>query len=37
VVTFKRRGENLTSPWLWALPQHEPPDAERQEKEEKGR
>jgi DNA polymerase len=28
VRSFKRRGENLTSPWLWALPQHVPPDVE---------
>jgi DNA polymerase len=31
VKAFKRSGENLTSPWLWALPQHIPPDAEEGE------
>jgi DNA polymerase len=25
---FKRRGENLNSPWMWALPEHVPADAE---------
>jgi putative DNA primase/helicase len=26
-VAFKRRGENLSSPWLWALPKDVPEDA----------
>ena len=26
--SFKRRGENLNSPWMWALPEHIPADAE---------
>lgn len=26
--TFKRRGENLDSPWMWAMPEHVPADAE---------
>lgn len=26
--SFKRRGENLDSPWMWALPEHIPTDAE---------
>jgi hypothetical protein len=27
-VTFKRRGGNVISPWLWALPEHVPDDVE---------
>ena len=27
-ATFKRRGENVNSPWMWALPEHVPADAE---------
>jgi hypothetical protein len=27
-VTFKRRGHNLNSPWLWSLSEHVPADAE---------
>ena len=30
-VTFKRRGGNVISPWLWALPEHVPDDVEREE------
>jgi putative DNA primase/helicase len=26
VVVFKRRGEHLSSPWLWAMPEHVPSD-----------
>ena len=26
-IAFKRRGENLNSPWLWAMPKHAPPRA----------
>ena len=27
-ISFKRRGENLSSPWMWCLPEHKPADAE---------
>ena len=27
-AAFKRRGENVISPWLWSLPENVPPDAE---------
>ena len=30
-VTFKRRGGNVISPWLWALPEHVPDDVERED------
>jgi hypothetical protein len=30
-VAFKRRGENLSSPWLWAMPENVPPDVEVEE------
>jgi hypothetical protein len=30
VVAFKKRGEGLDAPWMWALPQHAPPEAERE-------
>ncbi|MGA7208720.1 MAG: hypothetical protein WBX78_07495, partial [Pseudolabrys sp.] len=30
VVAFKMREEGLSSPWAWALPQHVPPEAERE-------
>jgi DNA polymerase bacteriophage-type len=30
-VTFKRRGGNVISPWLWALPEYVPDDVEREE------
>jgi hypothetical protein len=30
VKAFKRRGANLDSPWMWALPQHVPPDVEEE-------
>jgi DNA polymerase len=34
-VAFKRRGEKLDSPWMWALPEHIPAtDIEREEEEE---
>ena len=26
--SFKRRGENLSSPWMWCLREHLPADAE---------
>ena len=28
-AAFKQRGENLTSPWLWAMPEHVPASAEK--------
>jgi hypothetical protein len=28
IVAFKQRGEEWNSPWLWALPQHVPEEAE---------
>jgi hypothetical protein len=28
IKAFKRRGENLDSPWMWAFAEHVPPDAE---------
>jgi putative DNA primase/helicase len=34
-IAFKRRGENLTSPWLWAMPEYVPADAELEEDEDK--
>jgi hypothetical protein len=30
VIGFKRRGENLISPWFWSLPQHVPDDIEKE-------
>ena len=30
-VTFKRRGGNVISPWLWALPEHVPDDVETED------
>jgi hypothetical protein len=27
-AAFKRRGDNLSSPWMWSLPEHVPADAE---------
>src|SRR4051812_41509941 len=30
-ITFKRRGGNVISPWLWALPEHVPDDVERED------
>jgi DNA polymerase bacteriophage-type len=30
-VTYKRRGGNVISPWLWALPEHVPEDVERED------
>jgi DNA polymerase bacteriophage-type len=30
-IAFKRQGENLSSPWLWAMPEHVPPDVEKEE------
>jgi hypothetical protein len=30
-VTFKRRGGNVISPWLWALPEYVPDDVERED------
>jgi len=32
-IAFKRRGENLSSPWLWAMPEHVPADVEKEEEE----
>ena len=32
-VVFKRRGENLDSPWLWAMPEHVPNDVETEKEE----
>jgi DNA polymerase I-like protein with 3'-5' exonuclease and polymerase domains len=33
--SFKRRGENLNSPWMWALPEHLPADAAFRDESEK--
>jgi hypothetical protein len=30
-VAFKRRGENLSSPWLWSLPEYVPADSDIEE------
>jgi AAA domain len=30
-IAFKHRGANLSSPWLWAMPEHVPTDAELKE------
>jgi DNA polymerase bacteriophage-type len=30
VVAFKKRGEGLDTPWMWALPQHAPPEADKE-------
>lgn len=30
-IAYKRRGENLSSPWMWCLPEYKPADVESED------